>query len=403
MSQPVAAVLVAAGQSRRFGADKVWIDFWGRPAWRWALDTLLSLPDMALVALVVPPDAEERFTAALPPDAGERVEVVPGGAERTDSVVAGITALTRAGLPDETPVLVHDAARPAASPELMVRVLAAVRAGTGAVPVVPVGDSLKTLDAARAVTGAVDRDAVWAAQTPQGATLLQMRAAMEETHAWGRPATDEAAAMNAGGIPVRAVDGDPTNRKMTDPGDDAMLRGLLARWTAPVGPEGPMAVGTGARAGIGFDAHRLEAGRELRLAGLSWPGETGMVGHSDGDAALHAVTDAFLGAAGLGDIGTLFPANDPAWAGADSAGLLTDALARVRHAGWRPLHLDLVIVARRPPIAPRRDEVIRRLADLCGLGVEAVSVKGTTSDGLGFAGGEGIAAFALATLTGEGP
>ena len=161
-----------------------------------------------------------------------------------------------------------------------------------------------------------------------------------------------------------------------------------------------MAVGTGARAGIGFDAHRLEAGRELRLAGLSWPGETGMAGHSDGDAALHAVTDAFLGAAGLGDIGTLFPADDRAWAGADSAGLLTDALARVRQAGWRPAHLDLVIVARRPPIAPRRDEVIRRLADLCGLGVEAVSVKGTTSDGLGFAGGEGIAAFALATLTG---
>lgn len=403
MSQPVAAVLVAAGQSRRFGADKVWVEFWGRPAWRWGLDTLLSLPDMKLVALVVPPDAVDRFAAALPPAAGDRVAVVPGGAERTDSVVAGITALTRAGLPDETPVLVHDAARPAASPELMVRVLAAVRAGTGAVPVVPVGDSLKTLDAARSVTGAVDREAVWAAQTPQGATLVQLRAAMEETHAWGRPATDEAAAMNAGGIPVRAVDGEPANRKLTDPGDDAMLRGLLARWTVPVGPDGALPVEPGSRAGIGFDAHRLEPGRELRLAGLSWPGEAGLGGHSDGDVALHAVTDAFLGAAGMGDIGALFPPGDPRWAGADSAALLARALTRVHEAGWQPTYLDLVIVARRPPIAPRRDEVMRRLAELCGLEPEAVSVKGTTSDGLGFAGSEGIAAFAIGTVARRAP
>jgi 2-C-methyl-D-erythritol 4-phosphate cytidylyltransferase / 2-C-methyl-D-erythritol 2,4-cyclodiphosphate synthase len=400
MSQPVAAVLVAAGQSRRFGADKVWVDFWGRPAWRWGLDTLLSLPGMTLVAVVVPPDALERFDAALPAGAGERISLVGGGAERTDSVVAGIAALTAAGLPDETPVLVHDAARPAASAELMVRVVAAIRAGTGVVPVVPLGDSLKTLDASRTVTGSPDRDAVWAAQTPQGGTLLQLRAAMEETAAWGRPATDEAAAMTAGGIPVRAVDGDAANRKMTDPGDDAMLRGLLARWTLPAGGDAPISVEVGTRAGIGFDAHRLEPGRELRLAGLAWPGEAvGLVGHSDGDAALHAVTDAFLGAAGLGDIGTLYPPDDEQWADADSAALLSGALERVRSAGWLPRHLDLAIVARRPPIAPRRSEVAARLAALCGLDAAAVSVKGTTSDGLGFAGAEGIAAFAVATVS----
>ncbi|MGH2455227.1 MAG: 2-C-methyl-D-erythritol 2,4-cyclodiphosphate synthase [Candidatus Limnocylindria bacterium] len=396
MSQPVAAVLVAAGQSRRFGLEKVWIDFWGRPVWRWGLDTLLSVPGMSLVIVVAPADALERFRSALPPEGGARVEVVAGGEERTDSVVAGITALTAAGISDDTPVLVHDAARPAASPEVMVRVVAAVRAGTGAVPVVPVADSLKTVDAGRAVTGAVERDAVVAAQTPQGATLLQMRAAMEETHAWGRPATDEAAAMAAGGIRVRAVDGDAANRKLTEPGDDAMLRGTLARWAVPV--EAP-ATGPGTRAGVGFDAHRLEAGRELRLAGLSWPGEAGMAGHSDGDAALHAVTDALLGAAGIGDIGTLYPPDDPQWAGVDSAALLAGALVRVREAGWRPSFVDLTIVARRPPISARRDEVIRRLAELCGLDGSAVSVKGTTSDGLGFAGAEGIAAFAVATVT----
>ncbi|HSM38916.1 MAG TPA: IspD/TarI family cytidylyltransferase, partial [Candidatus Limnocylindrales bacterium] len=211
MSSPVAAVLVAAGQGRRFGTEKLWLDFWGRPVWRWSLDSLLTVPDMAALALVVPPGDEERFGGALPDGVAIPVIVVAGGAERTDSVVAGITALTAAGVSDDTPVLVHDAARPAATPELMVRVLAAVRTGSGAVPVVPVADSLKTLDPARMVAGSVDRNAVLAAQTPQGATLSQLRAAMEESHAWGRPATDEAAAMTAGGISVRAIDGEPMN------------------------------------------------------------------------------------------------------------------------------------------------------------------------------------------------
>jgi 2-C-methyl-D-erythritol 4-phosphate cytidylyltransferase/2-C-methyl-D-erythritol 2,4-cyclodiphosphate synthase len=396
LSQPVAAVLVAAGQGRRFGVDKLWIDLWGRPVWRWGLDALLAVPDMSLVAVVVPPDAVERFEAALPPDALDRCRVVGGGLERTDSVVAGITALTAAGVAEETPVLVHDAARPAASPEMMVRVVSAVRTGTGAVPVVPVPDSLKTIDAARAVTGTVDRDVVLAAQTPQGGSLTQLRAAMEESSAWHRPVSDEAAAMAAAAMPVRAVDGEVNNRKLTEPGDDAMLRGALAAWTMPLRPPG---AADGVRVGIGFDAHRLEAGRELRLGGLSFPRETGLAGHSDGDAALHAVIDALLGAAGAGDIGTAYPSDDERWRDADSADLLRDAVERLKAAGWRPLNVDLAIVARRPPIAHRRDELVKRVAELCGLEPAAVSVKGTTSDGLGFAGAEGIAAFAVASVT----
>ncbi len=397
MSTPVAAVLVAAGQGRRFGAEKLWLDFWGRPAWRWSLDTLLSLPDLAALVLVVPADEVQRFTAALPDGAADRVRVVPGGAERTDSVVAGITALTSAGVSDETPVLVHDAARPAATPELMVRVVAAIRAGTGAVPVVPLPDSLKTLDSDRRVSGSVDRDAVLAAQTPQGGTLRQIRAAMEETHAWGRTATDEAAAMKAGGIPVKAVDGEALNRKLTEPGDDAMLRAVLASWASPVST--PASVTAGARAGIGFDAHRLEPGRPMRLGGLDWPGEAaGLAGHSDGDAALHAVIDALLGAAGLGDVGSLYPPDDERWAGADSADLLRGAVERLAEAGWRPANVDLAVAARRPAIAPRRDAIGARVANLCGLEPTDVNVKGTTSDGLGFAGEEGVAAFAVATV-----
>ena len=396
MNQPVAAVLVAAGQSRRFGADKAWVDLWGRPAWRWGLDTLLSVPGMTHVVVVAPAESVSRFEQAIPAEARDRCLVVPGGAERTDSVVAGITALTAVGVDEDTPVLVHDAARPAAGPEIMVQVVAAVRQGTGAVPVVPVADSLKTVDAAQRVTGTVDRDLVVAAQTPQGATLRQMRAAMEETHAWGRSATDEAEAMAAGGIAVRAIEGSSTNRKMTDPGDDAALRGTLARWAVPV--NAPQ-LAEGVRAGIGFDAHRTDPERPLHLAGLEWSGEAGLAGHSDGDAALHAVIDALLGAAGLGDVGSLYPPDDPRWAGADSAALLSGAVDRLRAAGWRPAGLDLSIVARRPPIAHRRDEIVKRVAELCGLPAEAVSVKGTTSDGLGFAGAEGIAAFALATVT----
>jgi 2-C-methyl-D-erythritol 4-phosphate cytidylyltransferase / 2-C-methyl-D-erythritol 2,4-cyclodiphosphate synthase len=395
MSQAVAAILVAAGQSRRFGGDKLWVDLWGRPAWRWSLDSLLSVPDMNLVALVAPREAMDAFRAALPPDATERVRIVAGGMERTDSVVAGIAALTAAGVSEDTPVLVHDAARPAATVELMVRVVAAVRAGTGAVPLVPVADSLKVLDGAGAVQGVVDRDAVHAAQTPQGATLRQLRAAMEETHAWGRPVTDEASAMASGGIPVRSVDGEPMNRKITELGDEAMLRAILAGWSAPVSAP---AVEEGMRAGIGFDAHRLQEGRELHLAGLAFPGETGLAGHSDGDAALHAVIDALLGAAALGDVGALFPPEDERFRDADSGELLRMAVTRLADAGWRPAGLDLAIVARRPPIAARREEIVARLAELIGLASDAISVKGTTSDGLGFAGSEGIAAFAVATV-----
>jgi 2-C-methyl-D-erythritol 4-phosphate cytidylyltransferase/2-C-methyl-D-erythritol 2,4-cyclodiphosphate synthase len=396
-SPPVAAILVAAGQSRRFGGDKMWLDMWGRPVWRWGLDTLLSVPGMTQVMVVVPPDAIGRFTDALPPDVNDRVQVIPGGAERTDSVVAGITALTAAAIPEDTPVLVHDAARPAATVELMVRVARAVRAGTGVVPLVPVTDTLKTLDTSGAVSGTVDRDVVQAAQTPQGATLTQLRAAMEEMHAWGRPVTDEAAAMTSGGIAVRAVEGEPMNRKLTEPGDDAMLRAILAGWSSKLASP---AVADGTRAGIGFDAHRLEEGRPLHLAGLEFPGDVGLAGHSDGDAALHAVIDALLGAAGAGDVGTLFPSDDERFRDADSGELLRLAVTRLAEAGWKLTGLDLAIVARRPPIAPRRDEIVKRLAELTGLDAGAIGLKGTTSDGLGFAGGEGIAAFAVATVTG---
>ena len=389
-----AAILVAAGRSTRMGSDKLWEDLWGRPAWRWSLDVLLTDPDLASVAIAVPTDAVDRFADALPLGEG-RCLVVPGGESRPDSVIAGLWALTGAGHADDTLVLVHDAARPAVSPELVAAVVQAGRDGNGAVvPIVPVVDSLKRVRGER-VVAPVERDEVVAAQTPQAARLGALRAAIEEAHAWGRPITDDAGALAAAGVPVHVVPGDPANRKLTEAADLVPMRAQLAASATGTTPD----PASGARWGIGFDAHRLVDGRPMRLAGVAFPDEPrGPEGHSDGDAALHALIDALLGAAALGDVGTLFPSDDSTWEGADSADLLARGVERLRAAGWRPATADLVIVVARPSIADRRDEVVARVAELLGVKPDAVSVKGTTSDGLGFAGSEGVAAWATASV-----
>jgi 2-C-methyl-D-erythritol 4-phosphate cytidylyltransferase / 2-C-methyl-D-erythritol 2,4-cyclodiphosphate synthase len=387
-----AAILVAAGRSTRMGSDKLWEDLWGRPAWRWSLDVLLTDADLASVAIAVPPDAVDRFTDGLPPGDG-RCLVVPGGEARADSVIAGLWALTGAGHADDTLVVVHDAARPAVTPGLVAAVVTAARGVNGAVvPVVPVVDSLKRVRGER-VVAPVEREEVVAAQTPQAARLGALRASIEEAHAWGRPITDDAGALAAAGVPVHVVPGDPANRKLTEPADLVPMRAQLAASATGV----VSGADAGTRWGVGFDAHRLVDGRPMRLAGVSFPDEPrGPEGHSDGDAALHALIDALLGAAALGDVGALFPAADKAWKGADSAKLVTLAVERLREAGWRPAAADLQIVVAHPSISERRDELVASVASLLGVEAEAVSVKGTTSDGLGFAGSEGVAAWAVA-------
>jgi 2-C-methyl-D-erythritol 4-phosphate cytidylyltransferase/2-C-methyl-D-erythritol 2,4-cyclodiphosphate synthase len=395
---PFAAILVAAGRSRRMGGDKLWTDFWGRPTWRWGLDVLISSPGLSHIAVAVPPDAVDRFREALPDGQRERCLVIPGGEARADSVIAGLWALTGAGHDDETLVVVHDAARPALSPELVRAVVeAAAGGGWAVVPVVPIVDSLKRVRGDR-VVAPVEREEIAAAQTPQAARLGDLRAAIEEAHAWGRPITDDAGALAAAGVPVRTIPGDPANRKLTGPTDVVPLRAVLAERAAP-GISMPPDTSEGRQWGIGFDAHRLADGRPMRLAGLTWPDEPrGPEGHSDGDVALHALIDALFGAVGLGDVGTMFPQDEAAWEGADSADLVARAVARLGEAGWRPARADLVVAAARPAIAPRRDEAAGRIAGLLRLLPDAISVKGTTSDGLGFAGSEGIAAWAVAAV-----
>lgn len=403
-ARPLAGVLVAAGRGRRMGSDKLWVEPMGRAIWRWSLDTLLAVPGMEAVAVVVPAEGMERFRAALPPDAAERCRVVAGGAVRADSVRAGLDALAGAGVESGTVVLVHDAARPAATLALMERVARAAAGGDGAIPVVPVNDTLKRLTDGQ-VGDTVDRTDLVAAQTPQAAGLGTLRAALEGARSQGWDPTDEAAALTALGITVRTVEGDPANLKLTEPADAVLLQGILRSRLAPLDEpmveearRGPNRSSGSVRAGVGVDAHRFEAGRPLRLGGIAFPDESrGLAGHSDGDAALHAVIDALLGAAGLGDIGAMFPA-DAATRGADSGELLRQAVERVRGLGWEPTSVDLAIGAERPAINPHREELTARLAELIGLPVAAVSVRGTTTDGLGFPGGEGIAAWAVALV-----
>ncbi len=378
------------------GRDKLWTDFWGRPAWRWALDVLLSQPGIEHVAVAVPADAEDRFRGALPPDEN-RCLIVPGGSTRADSVIKGLWGLTAAGHGDETLVIVHDAARPAVTPELVAAVVAALAAERGEraiVPVTAVIDSLKRVRGGRVVSP-VERDEVAAAQTPQGATLGALRAAIEEAHAWGRPITDDAGALAAAGVPVLTVPGDPGNRKLTEPDDIAPMRATLAERIVSL-PRSASSPGT--RIGMGFDAHRLVEGRTMRLGGVTFNDEPrGPLGHSDGDVVLHAIVDALLGAAALGDIGALFP-NTAEWADADSSALGATAVGLLAENGWRLLNVDVSIAAARPAIAPRRDEMAANIARILGIVPGAVSVKGTTSDGLGFTGDEGIAAWATASV-----
>lgn len=392
-------ILVAAGRSSRMGTDKLWADLWGRPAWRWSLDALLAAPGLERVAVVVAPDAVERFREALSPLSPDRCVVVPGGEGRADSVIAGIWALTRAGHDDGTLVLVHDAARPGVTTELVSAVAAAAAEHAAVIPVVPVIDSLKQVRNDR-VVGPVEREGVAAAQTPQAARLGALRAAIEESHAWGRPITDDAGALAAAGTPVHVVPGDPANHKLTEPSDLVTMRALLAARAMPlVAPGAAAELPRGTRCGVGFDAHRLVAGRPMRIGGVAFPDEpAGPEGHSDGDAALHALVDALLGAVQLGDVGALFPPGAEAWAGADSADLLRRAVSTLAEHGWRPTGADLAVAVERPAIAPRRDEIRRRVAELIGADPAAVSIKGTTSDGLGISGGGGIAAWAVATV-----
>jgi len=394
----VDAVVVAAGLSTRMGGgDKLGLLVGGRPVLAWTLAALASAPIVRrIVVVTAAARVGEISTAAWLPS--RVVAVVEGGARRQDSVASGIAALGE-GLPGDV-VLVHDGARPLVSPELVARVAAAAAEHGAAIPVVPVVETLKrVVDGQIAAT--VDRTLLAAAQTPQGVRRdVLARAWAEQPPAGAATWTDEAALLEACRIPVHAVPGESTNLKVTLPDD-------LARVEAALVARGDLApIPTAPRVGFGDDGHAFGPGTPLALGGLVFEGAPRLHGHSDGDVALHAVCDALLGAAGLGDLGRLFPASSATPAGIASTEMLAACLERVVAAGYTPVAIDLTVVGARPRLAGRLEAMAGTIAGLVGIPPDRVNVKASTGNLAGFEGaGRGISARAVAVVAprGRGP
>jgi 2-C-methyl-D-erythritol 4-phosphate cytidylyltransferase / 2-C-methyl-D-erythritol 2,4-cyclodiphosphate synthase len=372
----VTALIVAAGKGERLGGavPKQYRQIGGKPVLRWAVEPFLSHAAIRDVRVVIAPDQDRLASDAL---AGVDVGAfIHGGEHRTDSVRTGLATI------DGDAVLVHDAARPFCPPAVIDRLLAQLEFVEGAAPVLPIGDTLARADGL--LGEAVDRSAMVRVQTPQAFRLAELLRAYS---AWsGDAPTDETMVMRAAGMRVAAVAGDPSLEKLTTPADWAQAEDLLAARLVP-------------RTGLGFDVHAFAGDGPVILGGVAVPHSRGLAGHSDADVVLHAITDALLGAAGLGDIGAHFPPSDPQWKGAASEIFLIHAAELVRAGGAVVDHVDCTIIAEEPKIGPYRDAMRSRIAGILRIGADQVSIKATTTEGLGFTGRrEGIAAQAVASI-----
>ncbi|MDZ4112876.1 MAG: bifunctional 2-C-methyl-D-erythritol 4-phosphate cytidylyltransferase/2-C-methyl-D-erythritol 2,4-cyclodiphosphate synthase [Brevundimonas sp.] len=380
------AVVVAAGSGSRAGVEKPWVALAGVPVLRWSVRALLEAGAGDVVVVVGPHRLTDVATAL---EGLEGWRAVEGGATRAESVMRGLDAIDaeRAARAD-TPVLIHDAARPFLERAVIDRLIEAMGEADGAVPALPAVDSLRRGDGA-GLGESVDRDGLFRAQTPQAFRLATVRAALT---GWtgAVPPTDEAEAVRAAGGRVVLVAGDPRLFKLTYPEDFIMAEALAAGLTPP----------SVTRVGQGFDVHRWGPGTSVWLCGVEIPHDRTLIGHSDADAGLHALTDAILGAMGDGDIGDHFPPSDPQWKGASSDRFLVHAVERLAARGGQLVNVDVTLICEEPKIKPHRQAMRDRLAELCAIPLDAVSVKATTTEQLGFTGrGEGLAAQAVATIT----
>ncbi|KPL67582.1 2-C-methyl-D-erythritol 2,4-cyclodiphosphate synthase [Erythrobacter sp. SG61-1L] len=369
-----AAVIVAAGKGLRAGQPlpKQFAIWQGKPVLRHSAEALAAAGAMPIV-VAIPECAEEIATAALHGIAG--IQFVIGGETRQDSVRSALEALESAA---PQFVLIHDAARPNLPREVIARLLDALQGHPGAIPALPVVDSL-AFDEGGLMAGSAPREALRRVQTPQAFRYANILSAHR---AWTGPsnAGDDAQVARAAGNRVALVEGDETLRKLTFAED--FMDDLT-----------PIRVGTG------YDVHRLAEGEELWLCGVKIDHSMGLAGHSDADVAIHAAVDAILGALALGDIGQHFPPSDPQWRGASSDRFLAHAMHLAAQAGYRLGNLDVTIICEAPKIGPHRDAMRGRLAQIAGVDIGCVSVKATTTERLGFAGRrEGIAAQAAATM-----
>ena len=380
----VSAIIAAAGAGTRFGADrpKQLVQLRGRPILLRSLDAFLacSAVDDVVVAL-------SRELAADPPEylrsGAKPVEVVAGGARRQESVA---NAFARVSTGADI-VVVHDAARPLVTDDLIRRTVDAAARFGAAIAALPARDTVKLSDLDGTIRGTLPRQEIFLAQTPQAFRAGVLREALA-LGAAGGDATDEAMLAERAGHRVRLVSGDPRNIKITTPDDLAMAESFLGAGVPAL------------RIGNGYDLHRLVAGRPLVLGGVTIPFDKGLQGHSDGDAVCHAVIDAILGAANAGDVGRHFPDTDAAWKDADSIGLLRRAAAIVREAGYAIVNVDVVVIAQQPKIAPHVGAMASRLAAALGTPPSHVSLKGKTNEGVDSVGaGESIAVHAVALLT----
>ena len=386
----VAAIIAAGGRGERLGAGrpKQLLDLGGQSMLRRSIELLAAHPDVTEIVVVLPADLVDS-----PPEylrsLRKPVCVVAGGARRQDSVANGFDVVQeRADI-----ILIHDAARPFASPDLIARTIAAAAETGAALAALPASDTVKlasdvTTSPGPLVERTIPRERVYLAQTPQAFRTAVLRAAIEAGRT-GLPATDEAALAEAAGYPVRLVRGEATNLKITTMTDLTVARALAERRGST----------SHVRIGTGYDLHTLVEGRPLILGGVAIPSDRGLAGHSDADVLSHALTDAVLGAVSKGDIGRHFPDSDPQWKGASSLMMLRHAVALARESGYVVGNVDAVVIAERPRLAPHIDAIREGLASVLGVEIDCVSVKGKTNEGVGEIGrGEAMAVHAVAVL-----
>ena len=381
-------MLPAGGIGSRFGhaLPKQFLELCGMPILVRTSRAFLQLPEISVVAIAAPADHYQAtidlLKKFLTMEEFQRLLFTVGGASRQDSVKAGLDLLP----PDIELVLVHDAARPLIDRATIRRCLDGALACGAVIAAVPVKDTLKKVAESRQVISTVDRSGLWQAQTPQAARRILLEQAFVRAAASGFVGTDEASILEAAGIPVQVVEGSERNLKVTRPEDLSVASALLQEQNTM-------------KIGHGFDAHRLVSGRKLILGGVTIDFELGLDGHSDADVVAHALTDALLGALGLGDIGRHFPDSDQQYKGIDSMLLLAHVEQLARQQGYGLANADITIVCQRPKLAPHLATMQANLAKNCRVAPTAINIKATTTEKMGYTGrGEGIAAHAVVLM-----